>query len=108
MPVVWIIEKMDVYPEYEGKQNVVNRIYWLAEQSQNGVTVDSRGIETLDYVAGDPFIPFDSLTEATAINWVKSRLGAVNIKWVEDSLAANLQEKLTPPTPVESPALPWG
>ena len=108
MPVVWSIEKMDVYPEYEGKQNVVSRVYWLATQSQNGVTVDSRGIETLDYTAGDPFIPFDTLTESTAVDWAKGCLGAANIKWVEDSLAANLQEKLTPVAPVESPALPWG
>lgn len=108
MPVTWSIEKLDVLPELEGKQNVVNRIYWLAELSGSDITVNSRGIETVEYDPAHPFIAYDNLDPTTVINWVFESLGPDNIVWVEESLFANLQDRLNPPPAVESPALPWG
>ena len=107
MPAIWTIEKIDVLPEVNGKLNVVNKIYWLAELSGSGTTVNSRGIETVEYDPAHPFIAYDDLDAATVIGWAKDSLGPINLKWVEDSLNANLQEKLNPSPVIQSPTLPW-
>jgi hypothetical protein len=56
---------------------------------------------TIGFEAGTPATPFESLTEAQVIAWVKDKLGEAT---VEASLAAQIEAQRNP---VQASGLPW-
>lgn len=59
-------------------------------------------------VAGDPaqqgFIPFENLTEATVINWVKEQLGEERLAEIDAALASQIEAQKNP---VKESGVPW-
>jgi len=57
---------------------------------------------------GDPtpgnFTPYDQVTEAQAISWVKAALGDEQVAAIEASLEEQIQQKLNPPS---ASGVPW-
>jgi hypothetical protein len=56
---------------------------------------------TIGFEAGTPATPFESLTEAQVIAWVKDKLGEAT---VEASLASQIEAQRNP---VKASGLPW-
>lgn len=59
-------------------------------------------------VAGDPaqkgFIPFEKLTEAVIIKWVKDSLGDEKLAEIETALSGQIEKQKNP---VSAAGLPW-
>jgi hypothetical protein len=92
-----IILNLDRTPD-----DVVITAHWMAELTENGVTVSNSGSEKLGQKsASDPdFIPFEELTEETVIGWVKEKIG--------EDVKRNLEAQIVAKTaaPIIS-GLPW-
>ena len=99
----WTIERLDAYPTYETFTNVVTRVYWRVFARGSGCEATSYGSVDLDVsTVSDGFTPFEELTEAQVVGWVRPR---VDGDAVEADLATNIENQLSPP--VVSPPLPW-
>jgi hypothetical protein len=86
--------------------NVVTRIYWLAEDGDENHTVSVSG--TIDLPSKSPadpsFIAFESLTEQQAYDWCVSALGQNAINAIQTKLNALIASKNAPLSAV---GFPW-
>ena len=85
-------------------------VHWrlYGSDTSNGVEhIATRyGFTNLERAPTDPaFIPYESLTEAEVIDWVKGSLGAGGVAEMEESVTNSIAEKITPTVVV--PSLPW-
>jgi hypothetical protein len=97
----WKIERLDCYPTLETYDNVVTRAYWRVYARGSGCEATSYGTVELASIAKS-FTPFEQLTEAQVVGWVRARVdGAAQ----EALLAQSIADQLSPP--VVSPPLPW-
>ena len=89
----------------EGYSNVVYLVSWLASDS-DGTNVACKGGETeVSAPVSGTFIPYDQLTEAQVIGWVKSVLGDEQVAAIEADL--NIQILYMQQPPVTVLPLPW-
>lgn len=105
----WGIVQMDAYPEHEGQPNVVFTVHWnltgtetISNTTYNGYVYGSVGVALNE---GDDFTPYDELTEAQVIGWVKDALGADQVASYEANVAQQIANLVNPP--VVTPQLPW-
>ena len=49
-------------------------------------------------------VPFDDVTEEMVVGWTKDKFGAASVKNIEDTVAANLVNKMNPK---KENGLPW-
>jgi hypothetical protein len=99
----WKIERLDAYPTYDTYENVVCTVHWRVFASGTGCEATSYGTVDLDVsTVSDGFTPFEDLTEAQVVGWVRPLVGG---DAVEADLAANIENQLSPP--IVSPPLPW-
>lgn len=108
MPITntWNIQQLDCYPELDGDTDVVFTVHWQlngTDGTYNGSVYGSVGV-TLD--EGSAFTPYDQLTQAQVIGWVKDALGEEAVTGYEANVAQQIADQINPP--VVSPALPWG
>lgn len=119
----WKILRIECYPQSEEQVNVVTKIYWecVGTQLHNNATYIERlerNTELQPYVKGDPFIPYEQLTEAQVFNWVwsdysqtvKGQNGNPDTvitrkELVENEIQHSIDMKTIPPT-IFNP-LPW-
>ena len=105
----WNCKTCDVYPQYEGKDDVVYVVHWrLTATSSETHEVDGEdvpykssgyGTETLTLGDLSDFIPFADLTNTIITDWVKVRLdemGEDAVQKLKDNLASNIAEQITP------------
>lgn len=101
----WTVTSLLVKPQADGFTDVVYIVNWLASDT-DGTNEARRGGKTeVPTPAGGTFVPFDQLTEAEVIGWVKTQLGAEEVAKIETDLAAQIAYMASPPI-VEMP-LPW-
>jgi hypothetical protein len=80
---------------------LVTRVGWEAVASDAGIEIPMRG--TIDVKRGDTFTPFDQLTEAQVLAWVKA---APETEKVETVLTQQI-EKLVSHIASTTSGLPW-
>jgi hypothetical protein len=98
----WKIERMDCYPKQQTFENVVSTVHWRLFATGGGCEATSYGTAALDTSSLGPFTPYDKLTEAQVVGWVRTAIdGAAQ----EAALAQNIASQLAPP--IVSPPLPW-
>lgn len=103
--VTWTVNSMLVKPQADGYTDVVYIVNWVASDT-DGVNEARRGGKTeVPLPAGGNFIPYDQLTEAQVIGWVKEVLGPEQVAAIEADL--NFQIVYMQQPPVISPPLPW-
>lgn len=96
------VTKMDVYPEYEGKANVVSRAYWSLSATDGVSTYIYPGQTAIRYNPDGPWLEYDSLSEDEVLGWI-SRDAAGEILAVRASLALNFPDAAAS----ENKPLPW-
>lgn len=81
-------------------------VLYLASKTQDGHTVSIGGAVDLPPKAPeDPdFVPFESLTEATVLDWLMDQIGPERVEQIDADLDAQLDAALNP---VQAPGLPW-
>jgi hypothetical protein len=96
------ITGMAVYPEYEGKTNVVSRAYWTLSATDGSASYTYPGQTAIRYNPDGPWLEYDSLSEDEVLGWI-SRDAASEILAVRASLALNFPDAAAS----ENKPLPW-
>ena len=97
MAHTWTIAAMDYDVSSGGKTNVVTTVHWRCSKvdgDNSGSSYGSVGLEA----PGDSFVEWNDITEATAVGWAKSALGADEVSSIEAAIDAQLAEEATPTT----------
>ena len=76
--------------------------FWKLQGSKGAFTVYRSG--SLSFPDGTPDLPYASITEEIAINWVRASIGASGVAALQDSIAAELDKLINP---VFGFGLPW-
>ena len=99
---IWNIDRLEYLKTAEGKTDVVNVVHLrVAASDAEGAPVRHL-TQTLEYKAGEPFVPFADLTEAQVIGWVHGKMGE---EWVAGMEAEVAREAAVQPTVADE--LPW-
>ena len=98
----WTISQLDrSLPD-----GVVLTAHWRVSDTQDGFTGSVYG--TISFPAKDPadpdFIPYDNLTEAQVIQWVKDEMGADTVAAHEANVTAQIEAQKHP---VSAAGVPW-
>ena len=100
----WSILETAVLPQSAGYANVVQSAKWQVSL-QDDVNIVLRTGETSFASPVDAFTPFEGLTEAQVVTWVKEALGTEAVTALEAELQAELAMVSQPS--VIYPPLPW-
>lgn len=114
----WVIERINVIPELDGKQQVVSDVHWRlvgSEPDENGrlddkerplvykaFVYDSLGVP---YDPDYPFTEYSQLTKDQVISWVQNIIGPEEIAAYEKIIETTILKQKTPD--VTSPPIPW-
>ena len=92
----WIIHKM--YADLDG---IVLSVIYRVE----GPDMQNYRCHAAEQIfsRGDTVIPYENLTEAHVIGWIKNKLGKDAVAEIEQ----RVEERLVRVPPLEEPALPW-
>lgn len=85
------------------RYNVVQSIDWSVTKTSEPFTSERSGTVTLAD-PGEVFVPYESITEATAINWVRNTLGVDAVEELEAEMNAELERMQTP---THGSGVPW-
>jgi hypothetical protein len=109
----WTIDAMEVVPNLLGETNVVITVHYrviatdyrVIATDENYIT-SVYGVEKVEeYQEGQPFIPYEEITQEMAVTWVKDSLGTDKVTEIESTVTVNLNALKTPST--TSLSLPW-
>lgn len=102
---VWSINSMPAYSQIDGQSDVVFLVNWTLTGTQGDVTSTTQGEQPVSYTAGEPFTPYDQLTETQVIGWVQTGLGPEGVAAAELKVQTSIDNIINPPV-VYLP-LPW-
>ena len=104
----WVVNMMSVNVQYDDQTDVVYSVTWscFAQEQDNGETYTSNynGSSNFTYQSGQPFTPYDQLTEAQVLGWISSQPDS-NKADIEAWNQANIDRQINPQR--ISPPLPW-
>jgi hypothetical protein len=92
----WTVEKMQCFPQHEGKENVVYMVTWLLTGTQGDYTAHIHSATTLEYTPGSAYTDYVSLTPEQVIGWVKNSLGEEEVRKYEIKIDEELAKKAAP------------
>lgn len=110
------IQRVQVNPNHEVKENVVTRVSWQLQGKYTDPVTGQEHIATLDDVTtiklvdAAGYIPFENLTEQDLVGWVEARENqrTRNIEWRKGKVLDLLKEKVTPTNvTITEEQLPW-
>lgn len=101
----WGINQMVCYPQYESQTDVVFQVYYSLTGQDDIYTSSVSGFVDVTYVSGEPYTPYDQLTEAQVIGWVQTALGPEQISADEAQISQIVEAQVANPT--SAPPLPW-
>ena len=103
MSVKWSISNLNRQISLDGKSDVVTAVHWQVTDSEtgddavkhNGQAFGASSLNTSDLSS---FTAYADITEADAIAWAKTAIGADQVAAYEKSVADQLTESKTPTT----------
>jgi len=104
METIWSIANL----ERHTADGIVYTAHWTVNATSEGTeggTAGAYGSVGLEAPAeGDAIIPYEELTEAVVVGWVKDKLGEDQVSSTEAALAAQIAEQLAP---TKASGTPW-
>ena len=105
MAITWSIVQLDYAVSLDSETDVVNNSHWqcvdVDAAGNQGRVYGSVAIPTDD---STNFIPYTDITEAQALEWTKTALGAEEVASMEANVAAQLALL---EDPLEGSGTPW-
>jgi hypothetical protein len=101
----WAVSQLDCYPEYEGYKDVAFTAHWRMDGTDGDHTAGVYGSVGLTLDPEAKFAPFEKLTEAQVIGWVKDALGEEQVASYEENVANQIDALINPL--VVRPSMPW-
>jgi hypothetical protein len=99
----WIIEWMNTTPSTATPAERVITAGWRCNGEQGGFTATVYGSAGFTYTEGEPFTPFNQLTQEQVLGWVWA--SGVDKAEVEANIQRQLDDQINPP--IIQPPLPW-
>jgi hypothetical protein len=100
----WSIDSLPNYPSAEGQENVVFQVNWTLTGTDGTYTANEKGGIGVTYVAGQPYTPYNQLTQEIILGWVQSQMPSETLAlyqgWIAESIEQQKSEAISP--------LPWG
>jgi hypothetical protein len=105
----WSIISMQCYPQHEGQDNVVFKVYFkitklVTENEIPYLGLFNESVE-IPFADSEAYTPYNELTEEQVIGWVKTALGEATVSLYESKVDEQI-ERMTKPSTV-SPPVPW-
>ena len=100
----WKIDSLPNYPQAEGQQDVVFQVNWTYIGVDGQYTASEKGAIGVTYVAGQPYTPYNELTEEQVIGWITSSIPENILNIYKDSINRNIQNQKE----IQILPLPWG
>ena len=97
--------KLVCYLQQNGQQDVVFNIEWRYQASDGKYGYLTTGSCTTTYIAGQPFTPYDDLTQDQVVDWIKGSLGTATLAQMQQQ--ADLAIATQYAAIAASPPLPW-
>lgn len=104
--ITWSVVQFDVAPSMDGLTDVVKAIHWSANGTDGTDTGSSFGIVALAPADPSQYTPYENITQAEAVQWVKTALGPVQVAKYETVIQNQIDAAKNPP--IINPPLPWG
>ena len=101
METAWSIANL----ERHAADGIVYTAHWTVSATDGDSSAAAYGSIGLEAPAeGDTIIPYEELTEAVVVGWVKEKLGEDQVSSTEAALAAQIAEQLAP---TKASGTPW-
>lgn len=97
------INSMDCYSEIDGNSDVVFTINWTLVGTDDVFEANYRCSTEVPYVSGQPFTPFNELTEEQVISWIEEYTSPDWMTQYEETIVRDINIKKT----IITPTLPW-
>jgi hypothetical protein len=97
----WKISTLD----RDTSDGFVRVVHWNASQVDGEFTASTYSTVSFTKEDGINYVPYDELTEAAVVEWVKTSLGAEGVAAVDAALAANIAAQKAPKV---ATGTPWG
>lgn len=81
----------------------VRVVHWTASQTDGDFSASTYSTASYTKQDGINYVPYEELTEAAVIEWVKGSLGAEGVAAVDAALAANIALQKNPVTATGTP-----
>jgi len=81
----------------------VNTVHWTASQTDGDYTASTYSTVSFTKEDGINYVPYESLTEAAVVEWVKASLGEEGVAAVDLALANNIAAQKAPVTATGTP-----
>ena len=101
----WNIVAMDSYPTYEGETDVVFTTHWTLYGTDGTYTAYVYGTQAVALSDTEPFVPYDQITLALAVQWTQDAMGPETVAMLETNVDTQIANQYNPPV-VQLP-LPW-
>ena len=105
----WSFSALDVElgPDADDHTDSVYTVHWrYTADDGEGHTASSIGTSSVKWEEGEPWIPYEDLTEADIQGWVEEELGEERIEEIQVSLDVQIAEKVNP-THESKRVMPW-
>ena len=103
----WSIKQMSVMPVLEGKTDVVVSAKWNILGQDQGAEFNLQGWENFILEQGKGFTPYNQITEAQVVQWVKDTMGESQVTNMEAAVQGSLDAINNPPVEPVIASLPW-
>jgi hypothetical protein len=103
--IIWSVEKMDCYPQFEGQANVVFAVRWCVNATDGTFYATAYGTQGVTYVAGSSYTPYADLTPNQVVGWVQTDMGPEQVAQIESSVANQIDDQKNPS--IATLPLPW-
>lgn len=94
---------LDCYSMIDGQKDVVFKIVWQLLGADGALYSAIPATTEVPYIAGQPFTPFNQLTEAEVIAWIDQYTSPEQIAYWELAIAENIEKQRD----IVAPPLPW-
>ena len=78
-------------------------VHWTASQTDGDYSASTYSTVGFTEQPGESYVPYDELTEATVVEWVKASLGEEGVAAVDLALANNIAAQKNPPVATGTP-----
>lgn len=97
------VTQMEVAPQAEGQTDVVVNVGWAYVGTDGTNSAAFGGTTAVTYTQGNPFTPYNQLTEDQVAGWVLAAWSADQTQ-AQQTIIANQLALATPPLPWVSPS----
>ena len=97
------IVSIGCYTQINGESDVVFRINWMMNGSEDIFNNSLNCVTDILYNAGEPFTPYKELTEEQTINWIEQ----YTLPEQMNSYKQQIEDNIKLQKQIQYPTLPW-